>query len=207
MLADGSVDRVRSEPDRAMGAQIRAALPLQSLRVLEAIAGFEHTRVLARLHPQTLARLRAVARLEWLPIAIDLELGNAVADVLGPDVDRERARLCVLHCFETPLLRPFIHGADMLFGLSPAGLIASIPRGWPAVYRDAGSLRYEVDDGLRRVLIYEGVPPEVIGSRLYLESLAGALESIFELCKVEGTVSLGPVDVAARRAELHFEWT
>jgi hypothetical protein len=191
----------------SMGAQIRAALPLQSLRVLEAIAGFEHTRVLSRLHPQTLARLRAVARLEWLPLEIDLELGNAVADVLGPDVDRERARLCVLHAFETPLLRPFLHGADMLFGLSPAGLIATLPRGWPAVYRDAGSLRYEVDGGLRRVLIYQDVPAEIIGSRLYLESLTGALESIFELCKVEGTVSLGSIDTAARRAELCFEWS
>jgi hypothetical protein len=190
-----------------MVAQIRAALPLQSLHVLESIAGFEHTRVLARLQPETLARLRSVTRLEWLPIEIDLELSRAVADVLGPDVDRERARLCVLHVFETPLLRPFLHGADMLFGFSPAGLIATIPRGWPAVYRDAGLPRYEVDGGLRRVLIYQDVPPVVIGSRLYLESLAGALESVFELCKVDGTVSLGPIDVAARRVELHFEWS
>lgn len=190
-----------------MVAHIRAALPLQSLRVLEAIAGSEHTRVLSRLQPETRARLRSVARLEWLPIEIDLELGEAVSDVLGPDVDRERARLCVLHCFETPLLRPFLHGADMLFGLSPAGLIATIPRGWPAVYRDAGTLRYEIDGGLRRVLIYEDVPTAVIGSRLYLESLAGSLESIFELCKVEGSVSLGRVDASARRAELHFEWS
>lgn len=190
-----------------MGAQIRAALPLQSLRVLESIAGSEHTRVLARLRPETLARLRSVTRLEWLPIQIDVELGLAVADVLGPDVDRERARLCVLHMFESSLLRPFIHGADMLFGLSPAGLIATIPRGWPAVYRDAGVMRYEVDGGLRRVIIYEAVPPEVIGSRLYLDSITGALESVFDLSKVEGSVTLGPIDVAARRAELHFEWS
>lgn len=190
-----------------MLAQIRAALPLQSLRVLEAIAGSEHTRVLARLRPETLRLLRSVGSLEWLPIGIDIELGLAVADVLGPDVDRERARLVVLHCFETPLLRPFITGADMLFGLSPAALIATVPRGWPAVYRDAGVLRYEVDGGLRRVIIYEAVPPEVIGSRLYLESLAGALESVFDLSKVEGSVTLGRIDVAARRAELHFEWS
>jgi hypothetical protein len=190
-----------------MVAQIRAALPLQSLRVIESIAGSEHTRVLARLRPDTLRLLRSVTWLEWLPIEIDLELGLAVADVLGPDVDRERARLCVLQCLETPLLRPFIHGADMLFGLSPAGLIATVPRGWPAVYRDAGVLRYEVDGGLRRVLIYEVVPPAVIGSRLYLESLAGALESVFDSSKIEGSVTLGPVDIAARRAELHFEWS
>lgn len=190
-----------------MVAQIRAALPLQSLRVLEAIAGPEHTRVLARLRPTTLELLRSVARLDWLPIEIDIELGLAVADVLGPDVDRERARLCVLHCFETPLLRPFIQGADMLFGFSPAALIAAIPRGWPAVYRNAGVLRYEVDPGLRRVIICDAVPPRVIASRLYLESIAGALESVFDLSKVEGSVTLGPIDVAARRAELHFEWT
>jgi hypothetical protein len=189
------------------GPHIRAALPLQSLQVLESIAGSEHKRVLARLQPSTLARLRSVTRLEWLPIEIDVELGLAVADTLGPDVDRERARLCVLHCFDTPLLRPFLRGADMLFGLSPAGLIATIPRGWPAIYRDAGLVRYEVDGGLRRVLIYEDVPPVVIASRLYMESLAGGLESVFEFCKVDGSVSVGLVDVVARRAELYFEWS
>jgi hypothetical protein len=190
-----------------MGTQIRAALPLQSLRVVETIAGSEHTRVLARLRPETRERLRSVGRLEWVPIEIDLELSAAVADVLGPDVDRERARLCVLHVFETPLLRPFIHGADMLFGLSPAGLIATVPRGWPAIYRHAGVLRYEVDDGLRRVLIYEDVLPVVIRSRLYLESLTGALESVFDLSKVEGSVTIGQMDVPARRVELRFEWS
>jgi hypothetical protein len=190
-----------------MVASIRAALPLQSLRVLESIAGPEHTRVLARLRPATLELLRAATWLEWIPIEIDVELGLAVDDVLGPDVDRERARLVVLHCFETPLLRPFIRGADMLFGLSPAGLIATVPRSWPAVYRDAGALRYEIDGGLRRVLIYEAVPLAVIGSRLYLDSIAGALESVFDLTKVDGSVTLGPVDVAARRAELLFAWS
>lgn len=186
---------------------IRAALPLQSLRVLESMAGSEHTRVLARLQPETLARLRSVTRLEWLPLEMDVELSLAVTDVLGPNVDRERARLGVLQCFETPLLRPFLRGADMLFGLSPGGLIATVPRGWPAVYRDAGHLRYEVDGGLRRVLIYEDIPQVVIGSRQYLDTLAGGLESVFDLCKVVGSVSLGRIDVGARRAELHFEWS
>jgi hypothetical protein len=30
---------------------------------------------------------------------------------------------------------------------------------------------------------------------------------VFDLTKVDGSVTLGPVDVAARRAELHFEWS
>lgn len=190
-----------------MVAQIRAALPLQSLRVLETIAGSEHTRVLRRLRPETLERLRAAARLDWLPLELDVELDLAIADVLGPDVDRERSRLCVLHLFDTPLLRPFVQGAQMLFGLSPPGLIATVPRGWPALYRNAGELRYEVSDGLRRVLIYDHVPPRVIASRLYLDSIAGALESLFDLANVEGSVTLGEIDVVARRAELVFEWS
>jgi hypothetical protein len=188
-------------------AHIRAALPLQSLGVVESIAGSEHTRVLARLRPESLARLRAAAWLEWLPLEIDLELCVAIADTLGSEVDRERSRLCVLNCCETPLLRPFLRGADMLFGFSPAGLIATIPRAWPTVYRNAGLMRYEVDGGLRRVLFYEDVPPAVIGSRQYLEAIAGALEAVFELCKVDGSVSLGQIDVGARRAELYFEWS
>jgi hypothetical protein len=190
-----------------MVAQIRAALPLQSLRVLESIAGSEHTRVLARLQAETRQRLSSAAWIEWLPLEIDLELSFAIAAALGPDVNKERARLCVLQLFESPLLRPFIHGADMLFGLSPAGLIATVPRGWPAVYRDAGVVRYEVDGGLRRLLIYDGVPPQVIGNRMYLDSLAGALESVFDLSKVEGSVTIGQIDVAARRVELQFEWS
>lgn len=190
-----------------MTSQIRAALPLQSMRVLESVAGSQHRRVLARLQPTTLQRLRSAAWLEWLPLEIDLELSQAVADVFGADIDRARAHLCVLHLFKTPLLRPFIRGAVILFGLSPGTLIATVPRGWPAIFRNAGVMRYEVDGGLHRSLIYEDVPPVVLGNPQYLESLAGALESVFALSKVNGSVTVGPLDVAARRVELHFEWS
>lgn len=189
-----------------MGPHIRAALPLQSLRVLELVAGGEYARVLGCMRPGSLRRIRGAGSLDWLPLELDLELVEAVADVLGPEVDRERARLCVRACFDTPLLRPFVAGIELLFGLEPAALIGAVPRAWHVLYRDAGRIHYEIVPGLQRVLIYEQIPASVLTNHLYLEAIAGALESLFDVCKVDGSVELAEVDEHRGRAELHCYW-
>jgi hypothetical protein len=189
-----------------MVASIRAALPRQSLRVIEELAGLAHREFLARLGTERLGQIRGAGHLDWLPIEIDLDLCRAVAEVLGPEVERERGRRCVRTLLDTPLLRPFIAGVDMLFGLEPAALIGQVPRGWHAVYREAGRVRYEVGVGLRRSLVFEEMPPNMVASGIYLEAIAGALHSLFDLCRVEGSVEVVCADVDRSRVEFEFCW-
>lgn len=186
--------------------RIRAALPNESLQVLETLTGERMAELLAALRPDTLVQIRSAGPLDWVDLELDIELSAAVVAVLGPSGNRARARLCIRHLLDQPLLRPFIRGAELLFGRTPGNMIATVPRGWPAVYRDAGRVRHEVVDGRRRRLIYEDVPAELLGAGSYLEAIAGALESLFDLCGVEGRVEIGHIDARRREAELMFEW-
>lgn len=189
-------------------ASIRAAQVQHSLAVVATLApdAQAHARVLARIDPHALTRVREASRVDWLPLAIDLELSAAVEAELGPGQDRERARLAVLESMRSPLLQPFVHGVQTIFSLEPAALLRQAPRAWQAVYRGAGQIRYAVGEGAERVLVFDGLPAEVVASPVYLEAIAGAFASVFTLCKVEGTAEVARVEVAQRRAELRFSW-
>lgn len=158
------------------------------------------------MRSETLARIHAASRIDWLPIEFDLEIAEAVAAVLGRTCDRERARQSVRMSLESPLLRPFIVGVQTIFGLEPASVIRQAPRGWLAVYRNAGALEYRIGQGAERVLVYSDIPERVVASALYLDAIAGAFESLLDLCGVEGSVSVEAVDPQRRRAELRFSW-
>ncbi len=177
-----------------------------SLAVIERIAGAATPRVFARIGPERLAQIRAAARLDWLPVELDVALAEAVAAELGPAADRERARRSITSSIESPFLRPFLVGVQTIFGLEPAALIRQAPRVWSAVYRDAGRLDYEIGEGAERILIYSEIPASVVASAVYLDALAGASESLFDLCRSEGRVTVAAVDPQRRRAELRFSW-
>jgi hypothetical protein len=163
-------------------------------------------RVFARVSAVTLARIREASAFDWLPLALDLELSAALEAELGPDSARACARTSVLETVRSPLLDPLLRGVQALFSLEPASLLRQAPRAWKTVYRDAGEVRYEIGEGAERVLRFSELPREVVGNRLYLESIAGAFESLYTLCKVEGSVEVVGVDVEGRRAELLFSW-
>jgi hypothetical protein len=187
-------------------ASIRAAQLQHSLAAIERIAEGAHERVFARMQPETRARIRAASWIDWLPIELDLELAEAVAAELGPAADRQRARMSIQLSVESPLLRPFIVGVQTSFTLEPGSVIRQAPRGWLAIYKSAGTLEYQIGQGAERVLVYSDIPAQVVASALYLDAIAGAFESLFDLCRVEGSVSVEAVDPRRRRAELRFSW-
>ncbi|HVH98169.1 MAG TPA: hypothetical protein VM869_05655 [Enhygromyxa sp.] len=183
--------------------RIRAAQSLNALLALERLGVDE--RVFTRLRPGTLAAIQSASPLGWLPIELDIELAEAVVDALGPNGGRATARAATLLSFESLLLRFFV-GVQKIFELEPASLIAQAPWGWRAVYRDAGRMSYTISPGCERVLVYSEAPALVIENHVYLEAIAGAFEAIFELCRVDGSVTVDAVEPTRGRAELRFSW-
>ncbi|PRQ05511.1 hypothetical protein [Enhygromyxa salina] len=191
---------------RAVVPSIRAIQIEHSLRALELVAVGEHERALDRMRPESLARIREARRFEWLPVALDVELTEAVADEFGPAVAAARSRQSLGHSTRTTLLRPFIDGVIKLFGLDPSSMFRQVPLGWNAIYRNAGRMRYEVSAGSDRALIYEEVPVVILGSRVYLDAIAAALHSLFDLCKVDGEIEVAEIDPSRARVELRVTW-
>jgi hypothetical protein len=187
-------------------AWTRAAQLRCSLEAIERIADGAHAQVFARMRPQTLAAIRSASWLDWLPLEFDIELAEAVAKVLGPTRDRERARQSVLLSFQSPLLHPFVTGVEKVFGFHVGPLLRQSTRAFQHVFREAGWLTLVIGHGNERVLVWSEVPALVFEHRLYFDAIAGAFEALYVLCRVDGKVAVEAIDLARHRAELRFSW-
>jgi len=193
---------------------IRAILLQNSLAVLAelAVARYgQRAEEVQRAVFETLGsgRMRAIREAgpaQWLPLEYDLILAEAVEANLGPGADRERTFGCMQRSLHTTLLRPFVVGVEMVFGLEPASFLRQVPRGWHAVYREAGSMRYIVDGPSQRSLVLSGAPEALISSPIYGDSIAGALTAVLALAGVEGEVTAGERDLDTGTLVIRLRW-
>lgn len=185
--------------------QIRAVQLQHSLRAAERLAGPREAELIAAIPRPILRGIREAGWRDWIPLAWDVELCTIVEEVLGSGADRERARRALGASMESPLLRPFVTGVQVLFDLEPAALIRQVPRGWHALFRNAGVPRYEVEGASRRAICCTEVPG-LMFDPLYIQSVVGALSSIYDLCGTEGEVVAEDVDAEAGEFSFRFRW-
>lgn len=185
---------------------IKASHLKNNIAALELIAPGRTPDVLAALDRTVLGDIEGSAKTAWLPVEHDIALAEAIESVLGPGSDHARSRASTRMSMESTLLKPIIDGIQKIFGLAPTPVIRSVARAWAQVYRNCGLPRFEHGTGTRAVLVYEGFPPSVIDSPLYLKSISGGLHACLDLCKVEGTCIPKVRDRAAGEVEYVFEW-
>lgn len=166
------------------GSHIRANL--QEIDALGAVAAEVRRRIPAAI----LAEVDASTSVAWLPVECDLAITRAVVDVVGVPGVRAWSRNALVRSAEGPLLRPLIQGARALFGLSPHGIYKVAPRGFAAIYRDAGSLRYTSSGPNAAKLVHTDVPEQLLAVPWYLEGIAGAFEAAYEMFHLEGRVDM-----------------
>jgi hypothetical protein len=158
--------------------------------------------VLSRLPPEAQAGLNDAARSDRIPAAWDLALVRAQVACLGRERMRTVARATMLDSFTGPLLGSLVTSALRLFGLSPGALYGWAGRGWDHVTQGCGWLRLERSEGTEAWLVLSGVPAE-LDDRDYLEAIAGTLEAVLGLCRVEGEVRTEPRPGGGR---FHARW-
>lgn len=169
---------------------VRAAHLKEDLEALEKVGPAFAARVCARVRAETLDAIRAASRVDFLPIALNVELVRAVYAEGGPEGTRRWTRASMTLATGT-YLRPFLNLVTALFAASPSALYKFVPRAWALVYRNCG--RVEVEDagaGVTRLVCAE-FPAELRTSE-FTASMGGTLESIFDLCAYDGRVQLEP---------------
>ncbi len=143
--------------------------------------------VAARVSPETRAILEEPPLFTaWIDARNGIEIYQAVLEIAGADQLRAISRESIARGI-MPLLRSTIERVLAVFGVSPASLFARLDRA-------AG--------GTSRGMLYRYVPIDDTSGDFDLEipamtdvplgpfvSTGGALELIFELCRVRGTLS------------------
>ncbi len=162
------------------------------------------SRVRARLRPETLATIEAARGTEHLPIALHVELAEAVFAEVGADGTRRWGTESLLHSFEG-FLKPLFIGLTKLLGTTPATLFKAFPQGWSGTFRGAGYVTVtHPGDGVTRVIIRE-LPKELRGMA-FLSGVSGSLETAFRVSPYEGRAVLEPRDPGAAEASWLVEW-
>ena len=163
-------------------------------------------RVRARLAPATRERLARASRIAWVPLDLDVELTHAIYAELGVVRAREVFRRNLSGALESPVLRSLAQGALRLFGASPARLFGWAPKVYAQLYRDAGEMRFALDEPGRARLEFLALPPGVATSRNYLDGMAASVAAGFDYVGVKGEVRIEAHDPAGARATLRLEW-
>lgn len=181
------------------------------------LAGFVHStldampadvadRVRARLAPETLAALGAASRIAWVPIAYDVEVTDALYLEVGPERARAFLRDNLRKSFDLPVLRGLLDTALRLLGRDPERVLRWAPKVWSQLFRDVGSLRFEVSGPGEARLVLSDLANDVLRSIPWLDGTAGAVTAVFDVLRVDGEARLEGPDRAARRAVLVLRW-
>jgi hypothetical protein len=162
--------------------------------------------VRARLSPETLATLQRSNRLAWLPIEIDVELTHAIYAELGAARAHELFRRNLSAALDTAILWSLAQGALRLFGASPARFFGWAPKVFAQIYRDAGEMRFELDEPGSARLELSALPPPVAQSRDYLDGVAGAIAAGFDFMGLKGEVTIERHHPEKRSARFRLSW-
>lgn len=155
--------------------------------------------------PDTIAEIQSAARVDWLPIGVDVALTRAVCELTGISGVRDWSRRAFLCAVEGPMLRPIVRAVVSLFGLSPATVLRRAPMGWQQIYQDCGLLVAVPLAHNHMRLRVEGARGPFLENQCYVEGTCGTFEGAVDLGGARGTVE-AHVDVAAKRVEFDVLW-
>jgi hypothetical protein len=171
---------------------MRASYLRENVKAVDDVLGRDAAgKIMARVQAATLATIEAASRLAWLPIAFDVELSAAVADVAGVDAVSRINRASFVKAAEGPLLRPILGAAIGILGLTPAAIAKFIPSGWKAATRDCGEIVVEKGGQNEVLVVHEGVPSVMLDER-YMAGFYGTLAGVLDVARKKGSVERRP---------------
>lgn len=153
----------------------------------------------------TVAEIEAAARVDFLPIGVDVVLTRAVHALTGVNGVRDWSRRAFLSAVEGPMLRPIVRAVVSLFGLSPSTVLRRAPMGWQQIYQNCGILVCESLSTHQMRLRVEGARGPFLDDVDYVEGTCGTFEGAVDLGGARGIVH-AHIDAPAKRVEFDVAW-
>ena len=166
-------------------------------------------KVGALLHPELRALVLQAGGLDWLPVARNLALTQAIYDGLGPAEADRFFRVQTLASFDGPILQTMVISGVRILGLDPASFARWVPKGWYMIFRGVGEWQVEPHrpGATSSLLTLSRLPGECADHPVWGRSVARSLEALLDLARVKGAVDLLPVAAGAGQLQLRMSWT
>lgn len=145
--------------------------------------------------------------LAWVHMAHNVEVTRAISLQLGPAGTRAFYRSFLGVVYESPLMRNFMQAA-LRISQRDVGLgLRLMPRGYDLIFRNVGTWMPLEIHGNAAELSLRGLPAICMERELWLDSVAGSLESVFDLGGREGTVDIVRLEAATGRVDFRLQWS
>lgn len=157
--------------------------------------------------PADLARIETSASSDWLPFSLDLDLTHALARTLGPEGTHRFFHEHQVASFQGPLFKVLVDSATAIFGLDPSSWAKWIPRGWNAVFTNAGRWAIDRSDPGEVDLALVTPPAGTLEDDVWLRSVASSFTAFLDFAKTDGEFALDRVDRERQAACYRLRWT
>ena len=177
-----------------------------------------------RLGDAHLTSIECAGPLVWLPVAADLALQRALAEILGAERTREFALASLRELWAGSLLQPLLITAVGIFGLHPGSFAKLVPAAWGLLYRDCG--RWTVGEARpvaqivghgeaqgtrdrREVELHlRDLPPACADEPAWIGAVETVLHAVLILCDVDerGEVEIVDRDPRSGAACFRLSW-
>lgn len=162
--------------------------------------------LLAKIGRERFAQIMEVSMLHWVSIEIDVEIVDAIAQILG----KERFH-AFTHDYVTEILPRAPLGAlvDLgmkMIGLSPESFLRWWDKGWRAVYRDCGSVKGVVTGERRGSIVYERLPRVCVESEAFVAAIISSALAVLPWTGHDGEAHVTALRADEGYLELSLAW-
>jgi hypothetical protein len=169
------------------------------------LSGSPHRQeILQSLEPGLVEKFESASALSWQPAAHLLAFVNAIGKFHSPGEVSELCYKGSLKIIENPLTRGPMEMAVKMFGLTPRGLIKTVPAMWKLHYANIGEVAVTEKAHNEVDLCWSQVPPTLLANNV-IYAFQGGMRVLLAFCKAQGTVQIRQ-DMPARSVIYNFKW-
>lgn len=190
-----------------MEPRVRGRHMKSLLAAIDRLPAHDREAVDTRIARTTRQAVGDATGVDWLPVALNVEVTHALYAGLGPDGAGRFFREAMGLAFTGPLLRVIVEAALRVFRLDAASFASWVGTGWSLVFRECGRWSVVRAGAGEAELRIEGLPRELAADRTWLGSNARSLEAFFDVARAKGSVSLEHAEPELGLARYVIRWT
>lgn len=150
--------------------------------------------------------IEQVSSMAWLPVAVNLQLTDAVFRALGEEAADAFYQNWLKRQMSAPAFAGLVRTALSVFRFDTASLAKWIPKAFDLMYRDYGSFVIDTVSSLQVNVELRDVPRELLTHGAWQRSVCSGMYALFFLTGVKGTVELAEVSPKQRSLSFKLCW-
>jgi hypothetical protein len=156
---------------------------------------------------ELIERIESAGNLAWLPIAVNLQLTDAIFDTLGEEQADAFYQNWLKRQMSAPAFAGLVRTALALFRFDTAGVAKFIPNAFDLMYRDYGTFVIEQTGPEQVDVELQAMPAELVDHEHWLRSVCSGLHALYFLTGVRGTSQLISIDPSKRSVRFLLRWS